>query len=114
MQLCSYQMYKLFTGVQFFKKNAGEGRGCCNRILFLNTPYLHAHVLCFNYNSNAQRIEAILEAIPYLGSQALLNLQPPAESLHYTCNLAQTSNISVWNIGNMCLPEKREHVMFAH
>lgn len=53
MQLGSNQMYELLARIQFFKKNASESRSCGNRVLFLNASDLHAHVLRFNYHSNA-------------------------------------------------------------
>lgn len=76
MKFCSNQVNKLFTCIKLFEENAGKGRGGCYRVLFLNTPDLHAHMLSFNDNRNSQRMKGILDTVSDLGGESFLNLKP--------------------------------------
>lgn len=71
-------------------------------------------MLGFDNNSNSNRIETFLYAIPDLGGEPLLYLQPATESFNNPGDLAETGNMAVRNISNMCFAEEREHMMFAH
>ena len=74
MKIGTYKMDKLLPGIQVVEEDSGKCGSGCYRILFLYSPDLHAHMLCFDDYSHSQRIKTVLNTIPDLGSQPLLHL----------------------------------------
>ena len=114
VQPAGYQMHELLTGVQVREETAGEGRGGGDGILLLHTPYLHAHVLRLYHHCNPQRLEILLDAVPYLGGESLLHLQPGSIGLNNPRYLAQTGDVTIRYICHMSLAMEWQHVMLTH
>ena len=96
-----------------FLECAAEVGSRCYRVLFLNAPHHHTHVLCFDHHHDTQRVQRLLDAVLDLHSQAFLDLQAAGKDIHYPGNLAQTRNIFLGNISDMGLSEERKHMMFT-
>lgn len=58
-----------------FLECAAEVGSRCYRVLFLNAPHHHTHVLCFDHHGNAQGVEGVLDAVLYVVCQSFLYLQ---------------------------------------
>ena len=58
-------------------------------------------------------MECLLYALANLLCQSFLHLQPMAVDVNDAGNLAQSRDVTVGNIGHMCLPIERYHVVFA-
>src|SRR6478735_4360639 len=88
--------------------------GCsCDRMLLLNAAHDHAHVLRLEHHCHAQRFQGLVNTITDLDRQPFLYLQATSESVNYARNLREPDDVSVGNIRDMRLAEKRQHMMFA-
>jgi len=95
------------------QKGSREIGGGSYGVLFLNPPHLHTHMLGLNDNRDTQWLECILNAIAYLGSKPLLNLQSTGISIHHACKFAESGDLAIWDIGDMRLTEKWQQMVFA-
>ena len=63
---------------------------------------------------DAERLECVLDAVTYLDGKPFLYLKTSCECFHDSCDLAQTGDLAVGNVRDVCFPDERQHVMFAH
>ena len=67
----------------------------------------------FNYNCNAKRLEAVLDAVTDLFREALLDLEPEGIGFHHSGNLAEAGDLAVGNVSHVGFTYERQHVMLA-
>jgi len=73
----------------------------------------HTEVSRLNNHRDAQRLEMLLNAVGDLCGQLLLHLESLGKDLHNFRQFRETDNASARDVGNVCLADKRNHVMFA-
>ena len=71
-------------------------------------------MLGFYHNHHTLRIQCFLNAVFNLLGKTLLYLETVAIDINHTGYLAQTGNLSVWDISYMHLAIERKHVVLAH
>src|SRR6185312_16281806 len=76
---------RLFVLAECAEHGAGDGA----RMLLLDATHHHAEMLRFGDDSDADGIQEVLNALRDFLSHALLNLQPPRESVDDARQLAQ-------------------------
>ena len=64
-------------------------------------------------DSDAHRVEGLLDTVADLLGQALLDLQAAGVSLHHAGDLGKPGDAAVRDVGDMGLADKREHVVLA-
>ena len=82
--------------------------------MLLDTTHLHTHMGCLDNNGHTYGIESLLDAITNLHGKALLHLQTACKTLDNTGNFGEAGDGAIWDIGNMGLAHKWEHVVLAH
>src|SRR6478672_6735737 len=95
-------------------KLTSQSAGDRSRVLFLNTAHHHAKVIGLDDHSNSRRLEHSAKPLGYLLSQPLLDLETPRIDVHYPRDLRKSDDLAIRDIGNVGLPEKRQHVVLAH
>ena len=78
-----------------------------------NAPHRHAHMLRLQNDHNALRLQMGHNSIPDLSCHLFLNLRPSGKHIHGPGQLAQTYDLIIRYIGNMCLPVKRQQMMLT-
>jgi len=95
-------------------KSSGKIRGSGDRVLFLDTPHLHAEMMGFDDHGHTQGFQRILDALLDLRGKPFLHLKPPGVNIHHPRNLAQSGDIPVGNVSHVRLADKREQMVFSH
>lgn len=80
------EIHEFLTGLGLLKGTT-ELTGCGDAVLFLNATHLHTHVLGFDNNHDAERVESLLDALTNLHRHAFLYLQSVAVDINHTGNL---------------------------
>ena len=94
-------------------EGAAEVAGSGNAVLLLDAAHLHAHVLGFDDNHDAQGMKGLLNALLDLERHAFLNLKAVAVDVDNASYLGKTSDVAVRDIGNVTLAVEWQHVMLA-
>ena len=93
------QIHELFARLGLLEESRKVGSGG-QGVLFLDAAHLHTHMLGFDDNHDAKRIERFLDAFFNLHRQAFLDLEAAGEDIHDTGNLAQSCDIFFGDIGD--------------
>ena len=107
------QMDEFFPGGHVLELTC-KIRGGGHRILFLDPPHRHAHVDRFDDHSDAKWLKRVLDAFLDLAGQAFLDLKPSRIRVDNAGNLAQSHDVPLRDVRDMCLAKKRDHMMLAH
>src|SRR5262245_47335304 len=83
------------------------------RVLLLHAAHQHAHVLRLDDDTDAERGDLVVDRLGDLRGEPLLHLQPPAEDLDHSGDLAQPDDLLVREIRDVALAEEWEDVMLA-
>src|SRR5258706_6268794 len=94
-------------------KFAGKRGRRRDRMLFLDAAHDHAQVLRFNHHRDAQRLQCFLNAIAAFDREPLLHLQPARKRVDHARDFRQADDMSVGDIGDVRLAEKRQYVVLA-
>ena len=70
-------------------------------------------MLGFDDDRNTKRAQGFLKGIANLRGEAFLHLQSSCTDVDDACDLRQPRDVSVGNIGHMCLAIERNHVVFT-
>lgn len=108
------QIEELVSGPGGGEERAGERRGRGDGVGFLYSSDLHAGVRGFYHDGDAERLECVLDAVAYLDGKPFLYLKTSSECFHDSGDLAQAGDLAVGNVSDVCFPDERQHVMFAH
>ena len=107
------QLEELVTGAGRGQEDSGEGRCCGKGVGLLHPPDLHTGMVRLYHHGNTQRMKCVLEAVSDLHRQTLLDLQAACECINYACNLAESGDLSVRDVGDVALADEREHMVLA-
>ena len=111
--LSAQQIHKLLAGLGLVEGSAESTRSG-NRVVFLHTAHLHAHVLGLHHHHHAQWAQCLLYAVLDLLCQAFLHLQPMAVDVDHPGYLAETGDVTIGDVGHMCLAVKGQDMVLAH
>src|SRR5579871_1682299 len=93
---------------------AAEHRACTRgRVLLLDSAHRHAEVRRFDDHRDAERIDFFADRLGDLVRHSLLDLQPACEHFDEAWNLAEANHLSLRDVGDVALAEKRQQMMFA-
>lgn len=90
-----------------------HGAGGHAGVVFFYAAYHSAHVLSFQHHRHATWVENILNEMGNLLRHALLYLQTVGEHIHDARDFGEADDLTGRNVGDMCVTEKGQHVVFA-
>ena len=108
-----YQVEKFVSCTFVFEEHPRESRSGRHRVRLLYTPERHTGMAGLDDHCDAERLESLFDAVPYLHSQAFLHLEASREGLDYPRNLAQTGNRPVRHVCDVTFAYEWHNMMFA-
>ena len=106
-------MHELVPGAFVLEESARKGRRHGDGVRFLDAAHGHAGVHGLDDHGDAPGMQGILDAVADLLGQALLDLQAAGVSLYDAGDLGKSRDLSVGDVGDMGLPDERQHVVLA-
>src|SRR5262249_17655464 len=82
-----------------------------SRMLLLNAAHHHAEMPRFDYDSDALRVNCLLNRLGDLRGQTFLNLQAAREYLDQSRDFAEANYFALGNVGHVHFPEEWQHVV---